>query len=71
MNRASGPYEIPSKGVCAIGVPKGDETVWCKKKKKCLKEKMTESATNLTKENLINPVSSASLKQDKLREINA
>lgn len=32
---------------------------------------MTESATNLTKENLINPVSSASLKQDKLREINA
>lgn len=40
-----------------------------KKKKK--KEKMTESATNLTKENLINPISSVSLKQDKLREINA
>lgn len=74
MSRASGSYEIPSKGVCGIGVPKGDETVWCKKKKKkkeCLKENMTESATNLTKENLINPISSASLKQDKLREINA
>ena len=42
-----------------------------KKKKECLKENMTESATNLTKENLINPISSASLKQDKLREINA
>lgn len=41
------------------------------KKEKCLKEKMTESAANLTKENLINPISSASLKQDKLREINA
>lgn len=32
-NRASGSYEIPSKGVCAIGVSKGDETVWCQKKK--------------------------------------
>lgn len=39
MNRASGPYEIPSKGVCAIGVPKGDETVWCKKKKKMFEGK--------------------------------
>ena len=69
-NRASGSYEIPSKGVYAIGVSKGDETVWCQKKKK-KKEKMTESATNLTKEKLINPISSVSLKQDKLREINA
>lgn len=33
-NRASGIHEIPSKGVCAIGVSKGDETVWCQKKKK-------------------------------------
>lgn len=33
-NRASGSYEIPSKGVCAIGVSKGDETVWCQKKKR-------------------------------------
>ena len=51
--------------------PKEMRQCGAKKKKKCLKEKMTESATNLTKENLINPVSSASLKQDKLREINA
>ena len=43
----------------------------CGVKKKKKKEKMTESATNLTKENLINPISSVSLKQDKLREINA
>lgn len=48
--------------------PKEMRQCGVKKKKK---EKMTESATNLTKENLINPISSVSLKQDKLREINA
>ena len=32
---------------------------------------MTESAPNLTKDKLINPVSSVSLKQKKLKEIHA
>lgn len=39
MNRASGSCQIPSKGVCAIGVLKGDETVWCTKKRKMFEGK--------------------------------
>lgn len=49
--------------VCTLGVPKGNETVWCKKK---LEEKndwkMTESSPNFAKDKFINPTSPASPK---------